>query len=47
MINTGAGGLEWLLILGFVGVIAIGYYFLVVVASREPKDRDNWDDTPQ
>jgi hypothetical protein len=45
MVNTGSGGLEWIFILGFIGIVALGYYFLVVVPSREPRDPDDLDDS--
>ncbi len=45
MINTGSGAFDLLLILIVFGIMAAGYYFLVVVPSREPdvEPEDEWD----
>jgi len=45
MVNTGGGGIEWIFVLGFIVIVAVGYYFLVVVPFREPRDSDDFDDS--
>jgi hypothetical protein len=44
MINTGNGGIEFLLIFGVIAVMAAGYYWLVVVPMRRDDDVEDWDE---